>query len=53
MGDVSVLMTLYGAEPVLGIGDLDGDGEITGADLEILSQMTNETRGTSSTRPGD
>jgi hypothetical protein len=38
MGDVSVLLTLYGAAPVLGIGDLDEDGEITGADLEELER---------------
>jgi hypothetical protein len=38
MGDVSVLMTLYGAEPVLGIGDLDGDGQVGDADLVLILQ---------------
>ena len=34
--DAMLLMPLVGSEPVLGIGDLDGDGSIDNADIAVL-----------------
>lgn len=44
LGDVSVLLTMIGEVPTLGLGDLDGDGAIGEADLaELLGRMTFQT----------
>ena len=34
--DVAILMELVGSDPVLGIGDLDGDGSIGNADIALF-----------------
>jgi hypothetical protein len=36
--DLALLLTMLGEEPVLGFGDLNGDGVIDGSDVQSLSQ---------------
>ena len=36
--DLALLLTMIGEEPVLGFGDLNGDGGIDGSDVQALSQ---------------
>jgi hypothetical protein len=36
--DLALLLTMIGEEPVLGFGDLNGDGVIDGGDVQALSQ---------------
>jgi fibronectin type 3 domain-containing protein len=36
--DLALLLTMIGEEPVLGFGDLNGDGVIDGSDLQALSE---------------
>jgi hypothetical protein len=43
-GDLAILMTLIGEEPVLGVGDLDGDGAIGSEDLAELAARAHALR---------
>jgi hypothetical protein len=36
--DLALLLTMIGEEPLLGFGDLNGDGVIDGSDVQALSQ---------------
>jgi hypothetical protein len=36
--DLALLLTMLGEEPVLGFGDLNGDGVISVADMELLHE---------------
>jgi fibronectin type 3 domain-containing protein len=36
--DLALLLTMIGEEPVLGFGDLNGDGVIDGGDVQVLSE---------------
>jgi fibronectin type 3 domain-containing protein len=37
--DLALLLTMIGEEPMLGFGDLNGDGVIDGGDVQVLSQQ--------------
>jgi hypothetical protein len=39
-GDLSILLTMFGQEPVLGVGDFNPDGFIDAEDLAALTLMS-------------